>query len=126
MYTVVMINYVLIGCLDIEFNLLSTVTFIGLFIYAQTILYDEPLRQVLAWNVPQALNLLLALVLCHVVYIKFLASKVREQWLESAHEDFVDNLKEGLIINPLHSNQIKIFNKAALKLFRHPEQSLSF
>ena len=113
MYTVVMINYVLIGCLDIEFNLLSTVVFIGLFIYAQTVLYDEPLRQVLAWNVPQALNLLLALVVCHIVYIKFLASKVREQWLESAHEDFVDNLKEGLIINPLHSNQIKMFSKAA-------------
>ena len=39
--------------------------------------------------------------------------KIREIYLESGHENFVDNLKEGVIIHPNDTDQIKLFNKVA-------------
>ena len=51
-----------------------------------------------------------------MVHGYFFEMKVREFHLESGHEKFVDNLKEGVIIHPKESDHIKLFNKVARKM----------
>ena len=58
------------------------------------------------------------MVLTHVVYCKFFYLKVRELNLESGHDEFVDNLEEGLIIHVNATQEIKLFNKAARLLLQ--------
>ena len=46
-YTIVMVNYCLLGCLDIKINSFFAVVFFSVFIYAQTILYENPINDIL-------------------------------------------------------------------------------
>ena len=46
---------------------------------------------------------------------------MRELHLQSGHEEFVDNLEEGLIIHVNATQEIRLFNKAARLMFQLPE-----
>lgn len=112
-FTFAMVNYCLIGCLDLTLSAVCTIIYIGAFIYANNILYINPLGDILEWTIPLAINVLISMVLTQIVLCKFFDMKMRELHLETGHEEFVDNLEEGLIIKVNATQEIKLFNRAA-------------
>jgi len=97
-------NYVVLGCIDLIRDQIFIMIFFCVFIYAQTILYDNPIAEIFKWNVPMYLVLVICIVLFQMVIGKFYQMKAMEIHLETGHELFCDELEEGMIIHPHGSN----------------------
>lgn len=101
-YFTLVTNYVLLGAHNYLWNINATMLYISILVYVQYINYEVSVKQILMQNIPQGIGTMIALILIEAVQGKYSRMKVKEEKLMQGHSQFVDDLKEGLII---HTNE---------------------
>ncbi len=100
--------------LDFLLNIGSATVYMGVHVYAQTVVYQEQTSSIVASNIPKILVSLITMVTIQCLLGKLWVLLQQSDIIRSLNVSFVDNLEEGMIIMRNGSlEEIKVINKAA-------------